>query len=109
VRFEIISGPDLVPPRKTRRKQFKIEFVKFPVHWIEALREARHITTYRLALVILAEAFQREFIGGEIVLSSEMTGIPRTSKLKAARELERLGLIRIGRLGRQSLRVIIRS
>jgi hypothetical protein len=104
-RFEVVSEPELVLP-KARRKEFKAKFVQVPTCWIEALKQAKNISTYRLALVILAESFQRERIGGEIVLSLEMTGMSGTVRRRAAKELERLGLIQLKRNGKQALRVI---
>ena len=50
---------------------------KFPLHWVKALEQAKSINAYRLALRIQLEAFQRDRIGGEIVLSAEMTGMSR--------------------------------
>jgi hypothetical protein len=81
--------------------------VQVPVRWIEALRQSKNAGAYRLALVILLEAFQRERMGGEIVLSSEMTGMPGTIRRRAAKELERLGLIQLERRGKQAFRVIL--
>jgi hypothetical protein len=44
--------------------------------------------------------------GGEVVLSTEVTGMIRSTKLRAARDLARLGLIQILRDGNNALRVI---
>jgi hypothetical protein len=55
--------------------------------------------------VILFEAFKREQVGGEIVLSSTVTGMKRYAKTKAAKELTKLGLIEIGKAGNQAMRV----
>jgi hypothetical protein len=105
-RFEIASELDLVLP-KVKRKDFQPKFVQVPVRWVEALRQSKNAGAYQLALVILLEAFQRERIGGEIVLSSEMTGMSGTIRRRAAQELERLGLIQLERRGKQALRVIL--
>jgi hypothetical protein len=59
-----------------------------------------------LALIILIEAFKREQIGGEIVLSLEVTGMYRNTRARAAAELVRLGLIAIRREGREAIRVL---
>jgi DNA-binding IclR family transcriptional regulator len=56
--------------------------------------------------MILIEAFKREQIGGEIVLSMETTGMPSSTRARAVDELVRLGLIRVKRNGRQAVRVI---
>jgi hypothetical protein len=107
-RFEVVSAPELVVP-KAKRKDFKAQFVQIPMRWIEALDQAKSSgVTCRLAHTILVEAFQREVIGGEIVLSAHMTGISSgTIRRRAAKELERLGLIQLKRHGKQALRVII--
>jgi hypothetical protein len=105
-RFEIVSEPNLVLP-KAKRQEFKPKFVQVPVRWIEALRQSKNAGAYQLALAILLEAFQRELIGGEIVLSSEMTAMSGTVRRRAAKELERLGLIQLERRGKQALRVIL--
>jgi hypothetical protein len=105
-RFEIVSEPDLVLP-KVKRKEFKPKFVQVPARWVEALRQSKNAGAYQLALAILLEAFQRELIGGEIVLSSEMTAMSGTIRRRAAKELERLGLIQLERRGKQALRVIL--
>ena len=43
---------------------FKSQWVKLPVKWVEALGRSTSASTYRLALIILIEAFKREQIGG---------------------------------------------
>jgi hypothetical protein len=95
---------------KKKRKSFQAEWVKLPRHWLTALLQTKSANTYHLAHLILWEAFKRKYIGGEIVLSTQVTkGIPRCSKVRAAEELVELGLIRIKRDGRRSLRVILSS
>jgi hypothetical protein len=81
-------------PRR-RRKAFEAKFVKVPVQWITALSQTKSAATWRLAMVILAEAFKRKQVGGEIVLSSQVTQMPDTTRLRAARELASLGLIQL--------------
>jgi hypothetical protein len=88
-------------------KAFKAEWVKFPSAWREVLHRAKCAgTVYDLALTILFEAFKRECVDGEIVLSAELTRMPRSTRRKAARELVKLGLIKL-RLtgGNQAYRV----
>ena len=87
---------------------FEPEFAKLPLHWVKALRQAKNINTCPLAHAIQLEVFQRERMGGEIVLSAEMTGIAsRSNRYRAAMELEQLGLIRLSREGNHALRVIL--
>ena len=92
--------------KKTKRPAFKSRWVKLPVRWVEALGRSTSTSTYRLALTILVEAFKREQIGGEVVLSMEVTGMPRNTRARAVAELVKLGLIKIKRNGRQAVRVI---
>ncbi len=60
---------------------------------------------------ILSEAYKRKpkrnYRGGDIILSSAVVvGMSRCAKLRATRELVRLGLIKIEQNGRQAPRVI---
>jgi hypothetical protein len=101
-----IGELDLSPILKKRRKPFEPEWVKLPRRWVAVLRQSKSIGTYQLAHIILFEAFKREQIGGEIVLSSAMTGMSQTTRRRAAKELVELGLIQTERRrGRQALRV----
>jgi hypothetical protein len=84
-----------------RNKPFKVKWVRFPLWWVGRLRNAR-ASTFQLAFAVLAEAFKREYIGGDIVLSSEVTGMPRTTRMQAARELVELGLIGTTQKGHQA-------
>jgi hypothetical protein len=89
-----------------QRKPFEAQWVKLPRHWIETLLGVERVSTYRLAHLILLEAFKREHVGGEVVLSTSVAkGMPRSSKIRAAEELVALGLIEIERDGRKALRV----
>ena len=90
-----------------KRKPFKTAFVQVPMRWIVALEGANaDSSAYKLALRLLAEAFKCSQVGGDVVLSSNVTGMPRSSKSRAAKELQRLGLIRTERLKvKQSLLV----
>ena len=93
--------------KKKSKQRFRVHWVKLPVPWVKALRRSKSVNTYRLALTILIEAFWREQTGGELVLSTEVTGMHRNSKIRAMDELVRLGLIRIRRDGRRAIRIII--
>jgi hypothetical protein len=97
--------PKAPPPR--RRRAFEAKYIKLPRHWITALLNTRSANTYRLATLILWEAFKREHVGGEIVLSAQVTrGMPRSTRIRAAEELVELGLIQVERDGYRALRVI---
>jgi hypothetical protein len=91
---------------KKKRKPFKARWVKFPLRWVEALRQSKSVATHRLAHTILLEAFKREQVGGEIILSSAVTGMARNTKMKAVKELVELGLIEIEQDGKQASKVI---
>jgi len=58
-----------------------------------------------LALLILWEAFKQGT--KEVVLSTAVTGMPRETKGRAARELAELGLIRLEGMGTRALRATI--
>jgi hypothetical protein len=53
------------------------------------------VNTYRLALLVLFAAFKNKQRNGEVILSTAMTGMPRNTKVRAARELADLGLIQL--------------
>jgi hypothetical protein len=100
-----------ISPRSTKkkRKAFEADWVKFPRQWADALRQAKSTAaTYELAILILFEAFRCKHIGGEIILSAEMTGMPRSTRRKAIGKLAKLGLIKLHRQsGNQAYRVSI--
>jgi hypothetical protein len=98
---------DSALPRK-KRKPFESQFVKLPRHWITGLQRSNSVNTYRLAHMILREGFKREHVGGKVVLSTKVTsGMIRSTKIRAARELVELGLIRIEQDGNRALIVTI--
>jgi hypothetical protein len=93
-------------PAKKKRKPFEVSFVKLPNFWINRLRHARKVSTITLAHVILREAFKRQHVGEEIVLSTEATGLSRQVRARAVNELRELGLIETEQNGNQAVRVI---
>jgi hypothetical protein len=82
-------------PGRPRRKAFEPRFVQVPRHWISALGRSNSVNTYRLALLVLFAAFKNKQRNGEVTLSTAMTGMPRNTKVRAARELADLGLIQL--------------
>jgi hypothetical protein len=88
------------------RKRFEAQFVKLPVKWIERLEQSKSPGTFKLAHRILTEAFKRQYLGGEIVLSTETTGLPRKVRSRAVKELVGLGLIQVEQSGNQAVRVM---
>ena len=81
---------------KRKRKPFKAIGSNSRAWWIEVLQDASASgSAYQLALIVLAEAFKRAYIGGDVVLSSEVTRMPHTTRKRAAKELVELGLISV--------------
>jgi hypothetical protein len=95
------------PDTRSKSKRFEVEWIKLPIHWVKALRRARGIKTYELALIILTELFKRQRFGVlEVTLSTEVTGMNRETKMRAAKDLARLKLIILLPDGKRALRVI---
>jgi hypothetical protein len=83
---------------KKKHKAFKADWAKFPQQWAKALRRSKSTAAaYELAISILFKALECEYTGQEIILSSDMTGMPRTTRRKAAKHLVKLGLIKLYR------------
>jgi hypothetical protein len=89
-----------------KRKPFVVHFVKLPDYWIQQLKKSSSPGTFKLAHSILKEAFRREYVGGEIVLSTEVTGLSRKVRCRAVKKLVKLGLIKIEQNGNRATRVI---
>jgi hypothetical protein len=95
---------DVATPTE-RRKPFEVHFVKLPNLWIERLEQSNKPGTFKLAHRILREDFRRQHWGGEIVLSTKVTGLSRKVRSMAVKELVELGLIEIEQNGNQAVRV----
>jgi hypothetical protein len=93
-RIEVVT-PDTGHTPKRRHKTFEAKFVKVPMHWITTLSQTKRTSTWQLAMIILAEAFKRKHLGGEIVLSSQVTRMAHVTRYRATRELVSLGLIQL--------------
>ena len=104
-RWIAIDTINAATPARKKRKPFEVSFVKLPKFWIDQLRHARKVSTITLAHVILREAFKRQHAGGEIVLSTETTGLSRQVRARAVNELRELGLIETEQNGNQAVRV----
>jgi hypothetical protein len=94
-----LDDPPKGKVRRPKRKPFKIAWVMLPNYWLERLERARRLGTFKLAHRILREAYLRQCIGGEIVLSTATTRMSRCARCHAVRELVELGLIRIQQEG----------
>lgn len=91
---------------KRKHQPFKAEWVRLPAMWINRLEQSRSVGAYKLAHRILREAFKRQHVGGEIVLSCKVTGLPCSTTVRAARELAALGLIQTQQSGNRAIRVV---
>ena len=106
--IEIVTiNPDPSPISRRRRKSFEPWFVKLPRHWISALRRSKSARTWELAVIILWEAFKDKRGTGEVILSSQVTGMPGSTRRRAARELVELGLITVAEEQTQTLRAMV--
>jgi hypothetical protein len=102
--MEIIDdGRDIRLKRK--HQPFKTEWVRLPALWMDRLEQSNSASTRKLAHRILREAFKREHVGGQIVLSRKVTGLPCSTTARAARELAKLGLIQVQQNGNKAQRV----
>jgi predicted transcriptional regulator len=91
-------------PTKEQRP-FEVRFVKFYDYWMERLERSKNPGTFKLFLRILKADFKRQITGGELVLSTEATGLSRKVRSKAIKELVELGLIETEQSGNQAVRV----
>jgi len=87
-------------PLPKRRKQWRRQFARVPWEWVERLRPARRVCTYRLALLLVYEHWRQG--GRPIALSNVAAEMPPRSKWRALAELESLGLIAIERRKRKA-------
>lgn len=90
--------------QKPKRKPFEARWAPIPRRWRMALR-GKSGKTYELAHAILFEEVKRKNIGGDIVLSEAVTGMPHSTRARAANELVKLGLIEVERNGKHALMV----
>jgi hypothetical protein len=97
----------LLPKERKTRKRLEPKYIQIPRHWVTSLRQSKNAKAYELALIILWEVFSRGRYGEkEIVLSNRLVpGWYRSTKIRAARELEHLGLIDLSQKGKEALRV----
>jgi hypothetical protein len=95
------DAPSARRKRKQRPKPFKARWIQVPRWWLDVLQNAS-ASAHQLALIILAEEFKRQYIWGKVVLSSEVTKMSPSTRRRAAKELVRLGLIRVEWNGNQA-------
>lgn len=99
-----------MPTRATRRepKKWRRRYVIVPWAWVEKLRQAKRVSTYRLALLLLYEHWRQS--SSELVLSNVLLrdeGIASRSKTNALAELEAMGLVRVKRRLGRSPRIVV--
>jgi hypothetical protein len=92
-------------PAPKRRKPFKMEWVQMPKYWMDQLERHNSVAMYRLAHRILGEAFKCRQTGGEIVLSTEVTGLTRQTRAWATKKMVKAKLIRVQQVGNRAVRV----
>jgi hypothetical protein len=89
-------------PAKKATK-WKKHFIRVPWSWVERLRDAHHVCTWKLAMYLLYEHWRN---GGQVIVLSNAAlvaeGITRHRKWEGVRELEQLGLVTIHRRPRKS-------
>ena len=106
IAVETLNHPAADAGRRGKPKPFKADFVKLSNYWIEQLERSSHVATYKLANRILRETFkQQQRGGGEVILSAYVTGLPRSTRRRATKEMVDLNLIRIEQDGNKAVRV----
>jgi hypothetical protein len=91
--------------RKTR-KPFKSRFAQIPLYWVEQLERINSAAVHRLALRILLEDHKRKEVGGEIILSSEVTKLYcRQTRAWAIRKMVKTEMIKVSQRGNRAVRV----
>jgi hypothetical protein len=102
---EMLAQLAVVPRKIQKRRQ---QFVMVPWMWAEKLATVRYIATYRVALHVLYRHWKGR--GEPFTLSNGamlMEGVSRWQKWRALGELEKLGLIAIGRRRRKTPRITV--
>jgi hypothetical protein len=94
--------------RANKRTTFRVKWARIPAAWRSRLRQTQSAHAVNLAITILFEAYRAERCGNEIVLSTHTTGLQGTNRIRAIKELEKLGLIRVQRKGQQASRIELR-
>ena len=97
---------ETLEPKKApkRRKPFKVRWVKTPTEWIQRLK-GEGGAAHELALYVLERDFECKHKGGEIILSTTATGLPRQTRAHTIKILVDLGLIAVEQRGNQAIKV----
>jgi hypothetical protein len=87
----------------TKRRRWRQQFTTVPNSWVEDLRKARYIGTYRVALYLLHQHWknrEQPIPVSTVVLAT--LGVTRWQKWRALGELECLGLVKVVRRPRKA-------
>jgi hypothetical protein len=104
-----IEVETLVSTTKPKKRQpFRSWFAQVPIYWIRQLERHNSAAVYQLAHRILLEDHKRQHLdgGGEIILSTEVTGLNRQTRSKAIKIMVKAKMIRISQSGNQAVRVV---
>jgi hypothetical protein len=95
------------PVRKGQRQPFEVQFVQVPIYWVRQLERHNSAALYHLAHYILEQDHKRRyFCGGEIILSTEATGLPRQTRGWAIKIMVEAKMISVSQSGNQAVRVV---
>jgi hypothetical protein len=100
------TDPNLRPKSTTTttpKAKWRKQFVRVPWTWLDRLKTARHVVTYRIAFYLL---YQHWRTGGKPITLSNVAligeGIAPGTKWRGLKELEQAGLIQVERRRRKS-------
>jgi hypothetical protein len=103
----VTQPPRQAANRAKKRRAFKSRFVQVPIYWVEQLAQCDSAATYQLALRILLEHHKRRRLGDyEIILSTQVTGLPRQIRSWATKKMVEAKMIEISQAGNQAVRVV---
>jgi hypothetical protein len=109
-RFQVETiYPSGTTKRAHKRRPFKARFVQVPDYWMRQLERYGSAAMYQLALRILREDHKRrrQQLGkGEIILSTEVTGLGRETRSWAIKRMVEAKMIKVSQDGNQAARVV---
>jgi hypothetical protein len=92
--------------RRPKRKSFKAQFALVSDYWIRQLERYNSAAVYRLAHRILLEHHKCQHTGGEIILSTKVTGLPRQTRSWAIKKMVEARLIEVSQYNHQAAKVV---
>lgn len=96
----------IINPRGPKEKAFEPRWIEVPTYWRKQLEKYNSAAMYQLALRILRQHFLREYHGGEIILSKEMTGLASATRRWATAQMVEAGMIQTEQQGNEAPRVV---